>query len=289
MARLGYDRYVAQGGDWGSAVTTAVGAQDPDHCAAIHLTLAMGARPAATPEAPDELHADRASAALHGVGLGILDPAEVASPNGRLRAGRLAGRSGGVDHREVLGLDRLRRPSRERLVTRRDARQRDAVLDDRIGHVVGADLLGELRSGQASGRHDPDRLRRVPEGDRAAGAQLGRAAVHRRAVLGRVRQGRPLRRLRGARHVRQRSPRVSSAASADIDGRAGGRLRRWRCGRPTARADPRPGPTSDVRPSRVASASSPTRTSSSARRPAATSTRWKPTSRRRRPGSGSAA
>ena len=46
MARLGYDRYVAQGGDWGSAVTTALGWTDPDHCAAIHVTLAMGARPA---------------------------------------------------------------------------------------------------------------------------------------------------------------------------------------------------------------------------------------------------
>ena len=57
MARLGYDRYVAQGGDWGSAVTTAVGAQDPDHCAAIHLTLAMGARPTDVPQDPDELHA----------------------------------------------------------------------------------------------------------------------------------------------------------------------------------------------------------------------------------------
>jgi len=45
MARLGYDRYFAQGGDWGSAVTTAIGAQDPDHCAGIHVTLAMGARP----------------------------------------------------------------------------------------------------------------------------------------------------------------------------------------------------------------------------------------------------
>ncbi len=45
MARLGYDRYVAQGGDWGSAVTTAVGATDTGHCAAIHVTLAMGARP----------------------------------------------------------------------------------------------------------------------------------------------------------------------------------------------------------------------------------------------------
>ncbi len=45
MSRLGYDRYVAQGGDWGSAVTTAIGALDPDHCEAIHVTLAMGARP----------------------------------------------------------------------------------------------------------------------------------------------------------------------------------------------------------------------------------------------------
>src|SRR5205085_3817 len=45
MNRLGYDSYGAQGGDWGSAVTTALGAQDPTHCAGIHITLAMGARP----------------------------------------------------------------------------------------------------------------------------------------------------------------------------------------------------------------------------------------------------
>ena len=47
MARLGYDRYVAQGGDWGSAVTTALGALHADQCAAIHVTLAMGLRPKA--------------------------------------------------------------------------------------------------------------------------------------------------------------------------------------------------------------------------------------------------
>ena len=45
MADLGYDRYVAQGGDWGSAVTTVIGGADVDHCAAVHVTLAMGARP----------------------------------------------------------------------------------------------------------------------------------------------------------------------------------------------------------------------------------------------------
>jgi pimeloyl-ACP methyl ester carboxylesterase len=39
MARLGYSRYGAQGGDWGSAVTTALGRQDPDHLAGIHLNM----------------------------------------------------------------------------------------------------------------------------------------------------------------------------------------------------------------------------------------------------------
>jgi epoxide hydrolase len=46
MDRLGYARYGAQGGDWGSAVTTALGALDGEHCAGIHITLAMGTRPA---------------------------------------------------------------------------------------------------------------------------------------------------------------------------------------------------------------------------------------------------
>jgi len=39
MQRLGYDRYQAQGGDWGAMVTTAIGQQDPEHCAAIHLNM----------------------------------------------------------------------------------------------------------------------------------------------------------------------------------------------------------------------------------------------------------
>ncbi len=41
MARLGYDRYVAQGGDWGAMVTTAIGIQDPEHCAAIHINMVV--------------------------------------------------------------------------------------------------------------------------------------------------------------------------------------------------------------------------------------------------------
>lgn len=37
MARLGYQRYGAQGGDWGTTITTHVGLQDPGHVAGIHL------------------------------------------------------------------------------------------------------------------------------------------------------------------------------------------------------------------------------------------------------------
>jgi pimeloyl-ACP methyl ester carboxylesterase len=39
MQRLGYDRYVAQGGDWGALVTTAIGLQDTRHCAGIRLNM----------------------------------------------------------------------------------------------------------------------------------------------------------------------------------------------------------------------------------------------------------
>ena len=47
MRRLGYDRWVAQGGDWGSAVTSSIGAQNVSGCAGIHLNMPIG-RP--TPE-----------------------------------------------------------------------------------------------------------------------------------------------------------------------------------------------------------------------------------------------
>lgn len=41
MARLGYDRWVAQGGDWGAAVTTALGYKAPPGLAGIHLNMVM--------------------------------------------------------------------------------------------------------------------------------------------------------------------------------------------------------------------------------------------------------
>jgi pimeloyl-ACP methyl ester carboxylesterase len=49
MQKLGYPRYVAQGGDWGAMVTTCIGAQDPEHCLGIHLNMPIA------PPTPDSL------------------------------------------------------------------------------------------------------------------------------------------------------------------------------------------------------------------------------------------
>ena len=41
MARLGYEKYFAQGGDWGSVVTSAIARQDAEHCLGIHLNMVV--------------------------------------------------------------------------------------------------------------------------------------------------------------------------------------------------------------------------------------------------------
>ncbi len=61
MARLGYTRYVAQGGDWGSQVATRIGALDPEHCVAIHVNMAIADRPEDAPPLTDQDKDDLAS------------------------------------------------------------------------------------------------------------------------------------------------------------------------------------------------------------------------------------
>jgi pimeloyl-ACP methyl ester carboxylesterase len=41
MLRLGYQRYYAQGGDWGALVTTYIALQDAEHCHGIHVNMPM--------------------------------------------------------------------------------------------------------------------------------------------------------------------------------------------------------------------------------------------------------
>jgi pimeloyl-ACP methyl ester carboxylesterase len=66
MARLGYERYGAQGGDWGAMVTSALGAQDAAHVAGIHLNMPVAGPPPGGGEALTEREqAGLAAAAEH--------------------------------------------------------------------------------------------------------------------------------------------------------------------------------------------------------------------------------
>jgi pimeloyl-ACP methyl ester carboxylesterase len=63
MARLGYARYAAQGGDWGAQVTTRLGAFDAEHCVGVHLNMPLGSRPAESGPLGDQEKADLAAMA----------------------------------------------------------------------------------------------------------------------------------------------------------------------------------------------------------------------------------
>ncbi|MCZ6465553.1 MAG: alpha/beta fold hydrolase [Proteobacteria bacterium] len=46
MARLGYTRYGAQGGDWGALITTQIGLRDAEHLSGIHVNMPVALPPA---------------------------------------------------------------------------------------------------------------------------------------------------------------------------------------------------------------------------------------------------
>lgn len=50
---LGYQTYLAQGGDWGGLVTSYLGLEHGEHCRGIHLNM-IGLRPAGAPQSDDE-------------------------------------------------------------------------------------------------------------------------------------------------------------------------------------------------------------------------------------------
>ncbi|MFD1832779.1 epoxide hydrolase family protein [Streptomyces desertarenae] len=51
MNRLGYDRYVAQGGDWGKVISLELGLADPEHVAGVHINMLVTFPPQDDPEA----------------------------------------------------------------------------------------------------------------------------------------------------------------------------------------------------------------------------------------------
>ena len=127
MKRLGYTRYVAQGGDWGAPISSAMARQSAPGLLGIHINL-----PATVPpEVAAVLGGGPVPAGLSEQGtrgvrsaqgmreereLGILHDDDRAAANGRLRRDGLAGRPRGMDPRasrfRAVGVRRRSRSSR---------------------------------------------------------------------------------------------------------------------------------------------------------------------------------
>ena len=214
MRRLGYTRYVAQGGDVGALVTDLMGRQAVEGLVGYHVNL-LTAVLAIGDQLPKESEQERAAAEAvaafrqdgfgyflematrpQTIGYSLLD-----SP---VASGGLAARP---RHGQLLqDLPRVRRRrARGQSHPGEHRRQHHAVLADRHRSVGGPVVLGGWTSAgrsacerpASSGGHRSGRLHDVPGRDLGFPAQLGRGGLPRPRLLQRGRQGRPLRRLGG--------------------------------------------------------------------------------------------
>ena len=128
MGRLGYESYVAQGGDWGSAVTTQIGMQNLGRCRAIHTNMPVaGPSKESMADSPTRSRPRWSRWATTTSGTPATPSSSRAAPRPSATACGLTGGPGRVDPGEVLVVDRPQRPPRGLLQPRPVARQRVAV------------------------------------------------------------------------------------------------------------------------------------------------------------------
>ena len=188
MRRLGYTRYVAQGGDVGAGVTDAMGRQAPEGLIGIHTNLLVPALSGTMPTDTDEERAAAAQIATfrqsgngyfvematrpQTIGYALLDsPVALAAwmidhdtdAYYKIARAFVDGQPSGNLTRDHI-LDNI-----------------TAVLADRHRRLRGPVVLGGLRAGRAgrgppaaAAAADPGRLHDVPRRDLADSAQLGR-------------------------------------------------------------------------------------------------------------------
>ena len=183
MARLGYERYGAQGGDWGAIATTQLGLVDAEHLAGIHLNMVIAGPPAGVENpmegvSPEEMEgmAEMGNFQKNETGY-----QQIQGTKPQTLGYGLTDSPAGLDRREVQDLERLQWRHRESLQQGRAADQHHDLLGDGNDQFVDAPLLRvdaqrPLWSARRTYRR-ADRLRNLPQGDHPTAAEVGRGPV----------------------------------------------------------------------------------------------------------------
>ena len=111
MARLGYERYGAQGGDWGAIISATLATIDDTHVAGLHSNMLL-AFPAERGRAVADRgrgRRPRGGRRIHAAGERVSGDPGQEPADARLRAHRFTRGARGLDRREVLRMDRPRR------------------------------------------------------------------------------------------------------------------------------------------------------------------------------------
>ena len=221
MKRLGYTKYVAQGGDWGAVVTEQMGVLAPKELVAIHTNM-----PSAVPA---EIFA----------ALGKGKPAGLSAEEGRAYERLTLFFTQGLSYAQQManhpqtlygiadspiGLaawfldhDLL---SYQMIARAFDGQREGLTRDDVLDNITLAWLTNtgvssarlyrenKLAVLRPDGRQDPHRRQRLPRRALPGAAELGRKGLSQADLLQQqARQGRPLRRLRAAGGVHRRAAR----------------------------------------------------------------------------------
>ena len=176
MKRLGYTKFVAQGGDWGALITELMGQQAPPELLGIHTNMpgavppdihkaALAGAPAALRSLGRRTKGVRPTGPLLYEGTGVR-PRDGEPAANALRNCRFTRRPGGVDTRPRLAQLRdagalHRRKARGHHADRR-SRQHHALLVDEHRRSPRLDSIGRTSSFSSLPRTSPSRSRSAP-------------------------------------------------------------------------------------------------------------------------------